>query len=141
MKALSMIMALFFISFGQASAKVNFIEALVEKYPSIINDSENGKLLDCFTCHTVDKWQRNDFGRELQVQVRAEYTARYGQAPTATTVYEREFIKEMLTKIEDMDSDGDGYTNKEEISSNHCPGDFQDYPGISDFRSNCKTSF
>jgi len=141
MKALSIITALFFITIGQASAKVNFIEALVEKSPSVIDDSENGKLLDCFTCHTVDKWQRNDFGLELQAEIRAEYTAQHGQAPTVSTVYDRDLIKTALTKIEDTDSDGDGYTNKVEIESNHCPGDYKDYPGVADSRTNCKTEF
>lgn len=128
MKAIKALLVFAILAFGtQSFAKVNFIEALAEKYPNILDD-ETGKLLDCFSCHTTDKWQRNDFGLELQAEVRAEYLARYGTRPTTQTVYERDFIREMLTKIEDRDSDGDGYSNKVEIEALTFPGDMYDFP-------------
>jgi len=35
-----------------------------------------------------------------------------------------------ITAIDDLDSDGDGYTNKDEIAANSFPGDSDDHPGL-----------
>lgn len=129
MKAIkALIVFALLVTGSQAYAKVNFIEALAENYPNIIDD-ETGKLLDCFSCHTTDKWQRNDFGSDLEFAVRNNYPG--PGTPTNDTVYEREYIKQMLTMIEKVDSDGDGVSNGDELKNNNCPGDPKDFPGQS----------
>lgn len=113
------------ISAQVAMATTNALPALLIQYPEI----GASPLADCMTCHTIDKWQRNDFGKDLQAWLRAndprpeeERTNQYGNR-----FYSGEFISQGLTAIEDLDSDGDGVLNIEEFENFTFPGDAQSF--------------
>jgi hypothetical protein len=73
------------------------------------------------TCHTIDKWQRNAYGKDLQAYLRANDPTPNNDPENP--VYSLEFIEEGLEAIEHYDSDGDGVTNLEEIESMRFPGE------------------
>jgi hypothetical protein len=114
MKFKKMIVALVLINSFAVSAKVNFIETMIETYPSVIGS----KLLDCTTCHSINKWQRNHYGLDLQNYLRSNYEGELVQE----IVYSRAFINEGMRAIENLDSDGDGFTNLEEFEAQTFPG-------------------
>ncbi len=100
-----------------SQANTNFLPTLMMKYPQI-SGTEMG---DCMTCHTINKWQRNDFGKDLQDWLRKNYVGEQSD-PTQRT-YSMEFIQRGLESIEEIDSDGDGVLNYEEFNNLTYPGD------------------
>ena len=98
------------------------INALTEQYPTTMGT----KLMDCMTCHVIDKWQRNDFGRHLQNHLRAIVEQSGQNVPAAN--YTKAFIMNGLKAIELGDSDNDGFSNLEELMHVTSPGNSEDYP-------------
>lgn len=72
------------------------------------------------TCHTINKWQRNAYGLDLQKWLRENYTG--DQPDPQLRVYQAEFIERGLYAIENLDSDGDGMLNGDEIRAIRMPG-------------------
>ncbi len=114
------LISLAFLLITNAHAKVNFIEALAANYPQIVNTP----ILDCMTCHTVSKWQRNDYGMDLQNYLRDNYQGDWN----LDINYTRKFIRRGMKAIEHLDSDGDGFTNAEEFKALTNPGIAEDNP-------------
>jgi cytochrome c2 len=115
------IAALIFAS--NVMAKEGFTNALLETYPRI---AASPRINNCMTCHTLDKWQRNPFGLQLQDWLRSNHDGDI----TPDIQYAREFVKKGLVEISGLDADGDGYTNAEEINAFTYPGDHLDFPGM-----------
>ena len=120
MKNLVFVLALSLMAAPQA--KVNFIEAMVEEYPSVMASP----LMDCQSCHLVDKWQRDHYGLDLQEWLRANYDGDVENP--SDRVYAKEFIQRGMEAIEDWDSDGDGYSNAEEFEALSFPGNRHSNP-------------
>ena len=78
------------------------------------------KLNGCFTCHfnEMGGGPRNPFG----------------------VAYKNAYIDNDFATLESTDSDGDGYTNIEEIKAGKKPGDFNEHPGPAIY-SKCITFF
>lgn len=98
------------------------IDALTSKYPETMGT----KLMDCMTCHTTDKWQRNAYGLDLQNNLRAMIIAT-GETPVPAK-YTKSFIMTGMKFIELADSDNDGFSNLEELVHVTKPGDAEDFP-------------
>ena len=124
MKKLSII-AVLILSSSLTFAKMNFKAALMDVYPSI---NAQSRVNSCTTCHTISKWQRNPFGLDLQHYLRSNL----GYDADTSVQYSKEFIMEGISAIKDIDSDGDGFTNSEEINAETLPGDKNDFPGSND---------
>lgn len=103
MRKSNIILACVFCVAGGAWAKTDFLRNAEEYYPGIIDT----KLDDCTLCHT-DPPARNDYGRAYKNASR-DFGA-----------------------IEDLDSDGDGVLNGDEIADLTFPGDGTDFLGISE---------
>lgn len=117
-KILSLILV---VSSFSVNASTNFLPTLMTAYPQVAG-TEMG---DCMTCHTIDKWQRNAYGQDLQSYLRTNYT---GEEPDPQRrVYTMEFIASGLEAIEDLDSDGDGVSNVDELFNLTFPGDVSDF--------------
>ncbi len=102
-----------------AFAKMNFMEVMRSNYPSV----QTSKLNDCMTCHTIDKWQRNSFGTDLEIWLRTNYP----DAIPSSQQYTQEMIQQAFVHVKDLDSDKDGFTNQEEFEKGTFPGDALDY--------------
>ncbi len=102
-------------------ASTNFLPTLLNQYPQVAGTPAG----DCMTCHTIDKWQRNSFGLDLQKWLRENYEG--DQQDPQLRVYSWQFISEGLLAIEELDSDGDGVNNLEELENGTFPGDELDY--------------
>lgn len=78
------------------------------------------KLNGCFTCHfnAAGGGPRNPFG----------------------IAYKKAYADQDFADLEKTDSDGDGYTNIEEIKAGKKPGDFNDMPGPAIYKK-CVTFF
>lgn len=113
----TLILTMIWLAAFSVQANTNFLPTLMMKYPQI-SGTEMG---DCMTCHTIDKWQRNSYGQDLQKWVRDNYTGT--QTDPQYRVYSMEFIQRGLESIEEMDSDGDGVLNYEEFNNLTLPGD------------------
>ncbi|MBT4792437.1 MAG: hypothetical protein HON90_12770 [Halobacteriovoraceae bacterium] len=97
-------------------------DALVTKYP----EAAGTKIMDCMTCHTINKWHRNYYGLDLENYLRSHFES-LGQTPDPTQ-YSKELIMAGMKAIELMDSDGDRFSNLEELANGTLPGDETDYP-------------
>ena len=117
---LTLFMIIWFQSI-QCLGSTNFLPTLFLTYPQI----SGTQLGDCTTCHTIDKWQRNAFGRDLQEYLRTHYDG--PEEDPQRRVYTMTFIASGLEAIEDLDSDGDGVSNIEELENLTFPGDELDY--------------
>lgn len=104
-----------------AFAKRGFNNALLDAYPVV---ARSPHINNCMTCHTIDKWQRNDFGRDLQHWLRSNY----GADVDSSIQYAKAFVTAGILAISHMDSDGDGYTNGEELELLTRPGDALEVP-------------
>lgn len=98
-------------------AKTGFLPSFISSYPEVALSP----LADCMTCHTIDKWQRNAYGKDLQAYLRANDPNPNNDPENP--VYSLEFISEGIEAIEHLDSDGDGVTNLEEILNLRFPGE------------------
>lgn len=98
------------------------IDALTSKYPETMGT----KLMDCMTCHTTDKWQRNAYGLDLQMYLRNMITTTGGTPEPKK--YTKAFIMTGMKAVELADSDNDGFSNLEELVHVTKPGDATDHP-------------
>jgi len=105
-----------------AMPNTEIYEALFEQYPAV----RKTKLASCMTCHTIDKWQRNSYGRDLQVYLRKLFEDT-GRAPDPSK-YSKHMIMKGLKDIELADSDDDGFSNLEEMLNDAFPGEASDHP-------------
>ena len=80
--------------------------------------TEGSRLDTCETCHS-DRKQTNAFGYDLK-------SAFEGKKLTEAEATER--LQAMLKTIEELDSDGDGYSNIEEVTARTFPGNPDDHP-------------
>lgn len=118
LKILSLILI---VSSFSVNASTNFLPTLMTVYPQVA-----GTVMgDCMTCHTIDKWQRNAYGQDLQAYLRANYDG--GEQDPQRRVYSMEFIASGLDAIADKDSDGDGVSNWDEFQNLTFPGDASDF--------------
>lgn len=120
MKKVVLLLAVILMASPQA--KVNFMEALMEEYPNVMSSP----LMDCSSCHLLEKWHRNHYGLDLQEWLRANYDGDVENP--VDRVYAKEFIQRGMQAIEDWDSDGDGYSNLEEFEAQSFPGDRNSHP-------------
>lgn len=97
-------------------------QALSEKYP----DAAETKVMDCMTCHTIDKWQRNEYGLDLENYLRT-LAINTGETQDPSQ-YTKDFIMKGMKAIELSDSDNDGFSNLEELANGTFPGDAADFP-------------
>ena len=97
-------------------------DALATKYPDVLGT----KLMDCMTCHTIDKWQRNPYGMDLEDYLRKQITDA-GETPDPST-YTKAFIMKGMKAIELLDSDNDTFSNLEELANGTFPGVSTDHP-------------
>lgn len=118
---LKILSLLIIVSSFSTSASTNFLPTLMVAYPQVAG-TEMG---DCMTCHTIDKWQRNAYGKDLQAYLRANYEG--GEQDPQRRVYSMEFIASGLEAIEELDSDGDGVSNGDEFINLTFPGDASDF--------------
>ena len=94
------------VSFSPASETAAFsgnLDAFNARY-----GTDGTKLDDCATCHN-DDFTRNDYGADIEAQGGA--------------------IDAALVAVESLDSDGDTYSNIDEITARTWPGDATDFPG------------
>lgn len=112
----SLILTLILLS-SAGFAKTGFIPSFISTYPEV----GMSELADCMTCHTIDKWQRNAYGKDLQKWLRANDPNPNNDFDNPS--YSMAFISEGLKAIEHLDSDGDGVTNLEEIQNLRFPGE------------------
>lgn len=103
------------VSFSAYSTQ-NVLPTFMDVYPNVVGT----ELADCMTCHTINKWQRNDYGKDLQKWLRENYDG--NEPDPQQRVYSSEFISQGLMAIEKLDSDGDGMINIDEIDSYRRPG-------------------
>jgi hypothetical protein len=96
---------------GVAEARQTFyINLTRDVYPQL--DGTKFDTFRCLMCHVEDRaGDRNDYG--------LDYEAEYNTTDMITAAI----------NIEQIDSDGDGYTNIEEINAATWPGFADDYPG------------
>jgi hypothetical protein len=95
--------AVSFSSTSDTSAFSGYLTAFNTKY-----GTDGTKLDDCATCHNED-FSLNDYGAAIEAQGGA--------------------IDAALAAVESLDSDGDTYSNIDEITARTWPGDATDFPG------------
>jgi hypothetical protein len=100
---LAVFVAVSFSSTSDTSASGGYLTAFNTKY-----GTDGTKLDDCATCHNED-FSLNDYGAAIEAQGGA--------------------IDAALAAVESMDSDGDTYSNIDEITARTWPGDAADFPG------------
>jgi transcription elongation factor Elf1 len=128
---------LFTISMAQA-AYHHQGEQDADRVLSVYPDIAGTKLDHCSLCHSGGTYLKK--GKEVGMgscQWCHETYGYDGQGNIADTVntYGQAYLDngrdaEAVQKIEDQDTDGDGYTNKEEIEAGFFPGNASDYPGL-----------
>lgn len=101
----------------------------LSRHPTVALDTFNSvyetkgtKLDTCRTCHTSGRLLNsygNDAKREFSIMKVSD--SQTEEEPIAAFV-------EALKAIEPIDSDGDGYSNAEEITARTFPGNPSDYP-------------
>jgi len=97
---------------GTAQARPEFRETFLKFYA--VKKGEPLEKIECQLCHGTQGFQvRNPYGRALRELVKK------GKGVLTT---------DMLITAEGKDSDGDGYTNLEEIVSGTLPGDPASHP-------------
>ena len=106
---------------GYSMPNENVFNALIESYPNITDT----KLFNCTTCHTRNKWLRNAYGQDLQDYLRSLYSDEINAEE-----YTQAMIVMAMGEINEIDSDGDGYTNIEEFNFGTYPGNKDDYPRV-----------
>ena len=104
---------LLFCAASFSSALPSFLDEFTKFYkPAPGTELFNAK---CVTCHGVEGHTvKNAYGKEIMAMVQAKGTL--------------DLTDDMLISIENKDSDGDGYTNLEEIISGTLPGDPKSHP-------------
>ncbi len=80
--------------------------------------TEGSRLDTCETCHSSRRLT-NAYGYDLK-------SAFEGRKLTEAEAVER--LQAMLKTIEELDSDGDGYSNVEEVTARTFPGNPADHP-------------
>ena len=106
-KTLTLLCAAIILMPAIASAKPGIFKKFQATYP---NSQLPGKM-GCMLCHEdTDSYNRNPYGMEVEKTL-----ATNGGAPN-------------FAAIEALDSDGDSFTNIEEINANTAPGDKNDHP-------------
>lgn len=111
-----LIVLILMVASFSAQSTQNVLPTFMNTYPGVVG----AQLGDCMTCHTINKWQRNAYGQDLQKWLRDNYTG--DQPDPQLRVYASEFIEQGLYAIEHLDSDGDGMSNIDEIQSYRMPG-------------------
>lgn len=86
-----------------------------------VYSTEGSRLDTCETCHS-DRKQTNSYGYDLK-------SAFEGKKLTEAEATEQ--LQAMLRTIEELDSDGDGYSNIEEVTARTFPGNPDDHPPAS----------
>jgi hypothetical protein len=114
--SISVVMLVVFGFVGIASANKVLFPDFKKKYEI----SAESKLNSCGTCHINESGggPRNGFG----------------------VAYKNAYVDQDFSVFEKIDSDGDGYTNIEEIKAGKKPGDFNDRPGQAIYQK-CVTFF
>ncbi|MCH8061497.1 MAG: hypothetical protein IH861_03235 [Chloroflexi bacterium] len=85
---------------------------------NLVYGTEGSRLDTCETCHTSRK-VTNAYGYDLK-------PAFEGKKLTAAEAMEQ--LQVMIKTIEELDSDGDGYSNIEEVTARTFPGNPDDHP-------------
>lgn len=139
----SVFILLAFIFFGAIVAYAAYHhegERDADKFLAAYPDMAGTKLDNCALCHSGGEYEKRgemvpmgscqwchysygyDGAGEIDDTIN-EYGAAYKTAGRNTTA---------ITSIETLDSDGDGYTNKEEIETETFPGNADDHPGLAE---------
>jgi len=112
------------IALPEALARSGYLDAFNTKY-----GTANTKLDTCDTCHVYGGNARNLYGQDVEVQLRGGATTSLLTAGATSTLT----IDQALTNIEPKDSDGDTYSNIDEIKALTFPGNTSDYPATVTF--------
>ena len=86
-----------------------------------VYSTEGSRLDTCETCH-ISRKVTNAYGYDLKA-------AFEGKKLTAAEAMEQ--LQAMIKTIEELDSDGDGFSNIEEVTARTFPGDPDDHPRAS----------
>jgi len=108
-----------------------------EKFLNVYPGKKGTKLDHCATCHSGGSYESKGKMTSLGSCQWCHYTYGYdasGNILDTMNQYGKDFHDEgrneaAVRAIEGIDSDGDGYTNLEEITANRFPGDGSDDPG------------
>ena len=116
---LLLILAIALIGLPEALARSSYLDAFNTKY-----SSANKRLDTCDTCHVYGGNSRNLYGQDVEIQLRGGPTTSLVTGGVTSTLT----IDQALTNIEPKDSDGDTYSNIDEIKALTFPGNTSDYP-------------
>ena len=102
---LLLVLTVALVGIPEVSARSGYLSSFNTLY-----GTSNTNLDSCDTCH-ITKADRNPYGADMDAEMLAGATD-----------------EQALINIEPLDSDGDGYTNIDEINALTLPGDAADYP-------------
>ncbi|NJD54745.1 MAG: hypothetical protein FIB07_18040 [Candidatus Methanoperedens sp.] len=115
---LLLILAIALVGLPEALAVSNYLDAFKTKY-----GTANTKLDTCDICHVYGSNARNLYGQDVEIQLIGGATTTLTAGATTTLT-----IDQALTNVEPKDSDGDTYSNIDEIKALTFPGNTSDYP-------------
>lgn len=113
-----------------------------DKFLAVYPEKAGTKLDHCALCHSGGEYERrpgqwSSLGSCQWCHYSYGYDGSGGQTALDGTLnpYGRAYLENnrnaaAISAIEDLDSDGDGYTNKAEITANRFPGDETDDPSL-----------
>ena len=116
---LLLVLAITLVGLPEALARSIYLDAFNTKY-----GNANTKLDTCDTCHVYGGNARNLYGQDVEIQLIGGATTSLLTAGATSTLT----IEQALTNIEPKDSDGDTYSNIDEIKAITFPGNPSDYP-------------
>ncbi len=108
-----------------ATALPELLDAFNMKY-----NTKGTRLDTCYLCHTLDKPQRSARDEICHIPGKPQKVDPTNLNPYGTSLKANLNIPvdQALAKIETIDSDGDRFTNIEEINNLTFPGDKNDFP-------------
>jgi len=114
-----LVLAIVLVGLPEALARSSYLDAFNTEY-----GTANTRLDTCDICHVYGGDARNLYGQDVEIQLFGGATTSMLTAGATSTLT----INQALTKIEPKDSDGDTYSNIDEIKALTSPGNPSDYP-------------
>lgn len=139
-KTLFLILALIFLSATVVMAAYHHAgEKDADKFLTAYPDAADSKLDHCALCHSGGQYEKKtDYWVSMGSCQWCHYSYGYdgaGEIEDTINVYGADYKAAgrnavAVTSIDTLDSDGDGYTNSEEIAAGTFPGNENDHPGL-----------